>query len=119
MKKTNLFIITALMVLFPAMTTLLNSCTPDVQATESNNVDIQLPDDFGSSQIGDNLYVSDHSFKGQEETIVLSRVSNDKIINSKITEQGNFSVIYTQARDTFALDYITSAQLDSLINTLN
>ncbi len=56
--------------------------------------------------------------------VILSSCTNktpeNKIIKSYYNIPTNsFSVIYTQDKDTFALDYLHPIELDSLINELN
>jgi hypothetical protein len=38
------------------------------------------------------------------------------IINQAVDERGYISIVYTSGRDTFALDYLTIRELDSLKN---
>lgn len=45
--------------------------------------------------------------------------NEDRIIKQTIDERGLYSVVFIQDGHEWGLDYITSEQLDSLINTFN
>lgn len=47
-----------------------------------------------------------------------SQDNNGEILQSTTDERGLTSVIFTQGADTFALDYLTPLELDSLKHTL-